>query len=136
MILVDTCVLIDVIGQDTRWCEWSQSVLDEWGRRGPVLINPVIYAELSPDFSNPAALDEILDRVSIEYREISREALFLAARVYQAYRRRGGVRTGVLPDFFVGAHARVLGVPLLTRDPGRFRSYFADLVLVTPEGAQ
>lgn len=132
MILVDSCVLIDVIEQDAIWSTWSQSSLDEWGRRGPVCVNPVVYAELSPDFDDPAALDGLLDQVGIEYREIPREALFLAARVHQAYRRRGGARSGVLPDFFIGAHARVANVPLLTRDPRRFRAAFPDLVLVTP----
>lgn len=132
MILADSCVLIDVIEEDPVWGGWSQSALDEWGRRGPVCINPVVYAELSPDYDRPAALDAILERAGIEYREIPREALFLAARVHQAYRRRGGERSGVLPDFFIGAHARVLNLPLLTRDPRRFRAAFPDLVLVTP----
>jgi len=132
MILVDTCVLVDVIEEDALWSGWSQSTLDEWGRRGPVCINPVVYAELSPDFDDPAALDDLLGKTGIEYREIPREALFLAARAHQAYRRRGGERSGVLPDFFIGAHARVLDVPLLTRDPRRFRAAFPDLALVTP----
>jgi predicted nucleic acid-binding protein len=132
MILVDTCVLVDVIEEDPIWSGWSQSALDEWGRRGPVCINPVVYAELSPDFDGPASLDGLLGKAGIEYREMPREALFLAARAHQAYRRRGGERSGVLPDFFIGAHARVANVPLLTRDPRRFRAAFPDLVLVTP----
>lgn len=132
MILVDSCVLLDVIERDPIWSAWSQSSLDEWARRGPVCINPVVYVELSPDYENPAALDGILDRAGIEYREMPREALFLATRVHQAYRRRGGERSGMLPDFFIGAHARVANVPLLTRDPRRFRAAFPDLALVTP----
>lgn len=132
MILVDSCILIDVIEEDAAWRRWSQSALEEWARRGPVCINPVVYAELSPDFDDPAALDGLLTQVGIEYREIPREGLFLAARAHQAYRRRGGARSGVLPDFFIGAHARVLDVPLLTRDPRRLRAAFPDLSLVTP----
>lgn len=132
MILVDTCVLVDVIEEDPIWSGWSQSTLEEWARRGPVCINPVVYAELSPDFDDPAALNGLLGKAGIEYREIPREALFLAARAHQAYRRRGGERSGVLPDFFIGAHARVLDAPLLTRDPRRFRAAFPDLALVTP----
>ena len=132
MILVDTCVLVDVIEEDALWSGWSQSTLDEWGRRGPVCINPVVYAELSPDFDDPSALGGLLGKAGIEYREIPREALFLAARAHQAYRRRGGERSGVLPDFFIGAHARVLDIPLLTRDPRRFHAAFPDLALVTP----
>lgn len=132
MILVDSCVLIDVIDEDPDWCEWSLMALDEWGRRGPVLIDPVIYAEVSPDFDHPAALDAVLDKAGVEYREIPREALFLAGKAHQAYRHRGGVRIGVLPDFFIGAHAAVLKAPLLTRDPQRFHSYFPSVRLVTP----
>jgi predicted nucleic acid-binding protein len=132
MILVDSCVLIDVIDEDPVWADWSLQALDEWGRRGPVLINPVAYAEVSPDFDEPAQLDAILGKVGVEYRDMPREALFVAAKAYQAYRRRGGARRGVLPDFFIGAHAAALGVPLLTRDVRRFRSYFPTVRLVTP----
>ena len=132
MIVVDSSVLIDVIDEDPDWCPWSLAALDEWSRRGPVLINPIIYAEISPDFNHPAALDAVLEKVGIEYRDISREALFLAGKAHQAYRRRGGARTGVLPDFFIGAHAAVLGAPLLTRDVRRFQSYFPSVRLVTP----
>jgi predicted nucleic acid-binding protein len=132
MILVDTCVLIDVIEEDPTWSDWSQSALDEWARRGPICIDPVVYAELSPDFDDPPTLDGLLVEAGIEYREIPREALFLAARAHQAYRRRGGERSGVLPDFFIGAHARVAKVPLLTRDPRRFRAAYPDLMLITP----
>ena len=135
MILVDSSVLIDVIGEDPHWCGWSLAALDEWSRRGPVLINSVIYAEISPDFDHPASLDAVLEKVGIAYREISREALFLAGKAHQAYRRRGGIRTGVLPDFFIGAHAVVLGAPLLTRDVHRLRSYFPSAQLVTPSRA-
>lgn len=132
MIFADSCVLIDVIEEDPVWSGWSQAALDEWARRGPVCINPVVYAELSPDYDSPAALDRILGRAGIEYREMPREALFLAARVHQDYRRRGGERSGVLLDFFIGAHARVANVPLLTRAPRRFRAAFPELALVTP----
>lgn len=132
MILVDSCVLIDVIDEDPDWCDWSMAALDEWGRRGPVLIDPVVYAEVSPDFDDPATLDAILDKVGVEYREVPREALFLAAKAHQAYRRRGGERGGVPPDFFIGAHAAVLNVPLLTRDARRFSRYFPSVRLVMP----
>ena len=132
MIFVDSCVLIDVIEEDPAWSGWSQSALDEWGRRGPVCIGPVVYAERSPDYDTPAPLDNLLERAGIEFREMPREALFLAARVHQDYRRRGGGRSGVLSDFFIGAHARVANVPLLTRDTRRFRAAYPDLVLVAP----
>ncbi|MFZ5470732.1 MAG: type II toxin-antitoxin system VapC family toxin [Myxococcota bacterium] len=132
MILVDTCILIDVINEDAEWCEPSCAALDEWGRRGPVLVNPIIYAEVSPGFEHPAALDEVLETVGVEFRELPREALFLAARAHRAYRHRGGLRIAVLPDFFIGAHALTLGVPVLTRDPTRYRAYFPTLRVAAP----
>jgi predicted nucleic acid-binding protein len=132
VILVDSCVLIDVIDLDPLWSEWSLAALEEWGRRGSVAIDPVVYAEISPDFDEPATLDAMLARIGVEFEEIPREALFLAARARQTYRRRGGRRLGVLSGFFIGAHAAVLGVPLLTRDARRFRRYFPSVLLVTP----
>ena len=132
MILVDSSVLIDVIDEDRHWCGWSLAALDEWSRRGPVLINPVIYAEISPAFDHPAALATVLEKVGIAYREISREALFLAAKAHQAYRRRGREKNSVLPDFVIGAHATVLEAPLLRREVHRYQSYFRSVRLVTP----
>jgi predicted nucleic acid-binding protein len=132
MILVDSCVLIDVINRDPTWFKRSLEALDAWSRRGPVLINPVVYAVVSPEFDAPAVLDALLDEVGLELREIPREALFLAARAHQAYRRRGGLRAGVLSDFFIGAHAVVLELPVLTRDTRRFASCFPSLRLVMP----
>jgi hypothetical protein len=132
VILVDSCVLIDVIDADPVWSDWSLAALDEWCRRGAVAIDPVVYAEISPDFDDPGTLDAILERIDVEYEEIPREALFVAARAHQTYRRRGGRRLGVLSDFFIGAHAAVLGIPLLTRDARRFRRYFPSVLLVTP----
>ena len=132
MILVDTCVLIDVLDDDLQWGDWSQAQLDTWSTRGPLLINPVIYAELAADFESIEALDEAVTRAELEFRELPREALYLASKAHAAYRRRGGERTGVLSDFFIGAHAAVLKVPVLTRDIVRFKSYFSGLRLITP----
>lgn len=132
MILADSSVLIDVIDVDPDWCEWSMATLEEWRRRGTVLINSVIYAEISAEFEDPATLNAVFDKIGVEYQEIPREALFLAAKAHRAYRRRGGTRGGVLADFFVGAHAAVLEIPLLTRDPHRVGRYFPSVKLVTP----
>lgn len=99
----------------------------------PKQMRDYVYAEISADFDDPATLDAMLERIGVAYEEIPREALFLAARAHQAYRRRGGKRRGVLSDFFIGAHAAVLGVPLLTRDARRFKRYFPGVQLVTPE---
>ena len=132
MILADSNVLLDVITADRQWSRWSQAALDEWSRRGPVLINPVIYAELAPAYDMIEKLDAAIDAVGLEFHDIPRAALFLASRAYVPYRRRGGTRRSVLPDFFVGAHAAVLDVPLLTRDMHRYRAYFPSLRLVAP----
>lgn len=135
MIFVDTCVVVDVIDADPTWADWSRKQLDLWASRGPLVINAIVYAELSIGFDTIEAVDDIVERAGLEFREMPRDAAFLAAKAWQLYKKRGGVRTGVLSDFFIGAHAAVLGAPVLTRDVGRYRSTFRDLRLVTPQPA-
>lgn len=133
MILVDSNVLLDILLDDPEWASWSQSQLDLWARRGPLLVNPMVYAELAAGFDSVRALDDTLDEAGLEFEEIPRDALFLAAKAHVLYRRRGGRRRGVLADFFVGAHAAVRRLPLLTRDVRRYRSYFPTVTLVGPK---
>lgn len=133
MILVDSNVLLDILLDDPEWASWSQSQLDLWARRGPLLVNPMVYAELAAGFDSVRALDDTLDEAGLEFEEIPRDALFLAAKAHVLYRRRGGRRRGVLADFFVGAHAAVRRLPLLTRDVRRYRSYFPTVTLVRPK---
>ena len=132
MVLVDTCVLVDVLQNDPQWADWSIAQLRGQALLHALAINPIIYAEISLSFSTLEALDEVVATLGLEVREIPRPALFLAAKAYAQYRRRGGSRQQVLPDFFIGAHAAVLGWPLLTRDARRFRSYFPTLDVVAP----
>lgn len=132
MLLVDTNVLVDVLQNDPQWAEWSISQLRAQAKLHALVINPVIYAEVSLSFSTVEALDEVVLTLALEFREIPRPALFLAAKAYMQYRRRGGSRQQVLPDFFIGAHAAVEGWPLLTRDANRFRTYFPSLEVLTP----
>lgn len=132
MILVDTCVLIDVFDDDPTWSDWSRRQLDVWAVRGPLLINPVIYAELAADFDSIESLDGVIACAELELREIPREALYLAGQAHVRYRRRGGTPASVLSDFFVGAHAAVMNVPLLTRDTARYAAYFGNLRLIAP----
>ncbi len=132
MILVDSCVLIDVLADDQQWGDWSQQQLESWSARGPLLINPVIYAELAAYADSKEALDADIAGAELEMREFSTEALFLSGRAHAAYRRRGGLRVGVLADFLIGAQAAVLQLPILTRDLTRFRSYFPGVRLVSP----
>lgn len=133
MTLVDTNVLLDLVTNDPVWADWSIRQLDAAAVKGPLIINDVVYAELSVGFDRIEDLDDLLDEAGIAMEELPREALFLAGKAFRRYRTAGGTRSGVLPDFFIGAHAAVLGLPLLTRDAKRYRSYFPSVVLMAPE---
>jgi predicted nucleic acid-binding protein len=132
MLLVDTNVLVDVLQNDPRWADWSIAQLRAQSKLHALVINPVIYAEMSLSFSTLEALDHVVLTMALELREIPRPALFLAAKAYALYRRRGGSKAQVLPDFFIGAHAAVVGWPVLTRDAGRFKTYFPTLDVMAP----
>lgn len=132
MTLIDTNVLLDVLTGDARWLPWSNAQLDAAAVRGDLIINDVVFAELSVGYRTIEALEAVLAEVRLIVAPMPRAALFLAAKVFQRYRASGGSRTGVLPDFFIGAHAATMGVPLLTRDARRYRTYFPRLELVTP----
>lgn len=132
MVLVDTNVLVDVLQNDPQWAEWSIAQMRAQAPLHALVINPVIYAEMSLSFSTLEALDDVVRTLALELREIPRPALFLAAKAYARYRRRGGSKGQVLSDFFIGAHAAVEGWPLLTRDARRFRSYFPTLEVLAP----
>ncbi|MGB5082169.1 MAG: type II toxin-antitoxin system VapC family toxin [Burkholderiales bacterium] len=133
MILVDSCVIIDVLENDRIWAGWSQAQLETWNARGPLLINAVIYAELAAYASSKESLDAEVAAAGLDLRELPLDALFLAGRAHAAYRKRGGTRAGVLADFLVGAHAAVLRIPILTRDVARFRAYFPTVKLASPD---
>ena len=124
MILVDTNVLLDVVEDDPVWADWSLQQLEAARLRGQLAINAVIYAELSMAYERIEELDRAVGIAGLEEVPIPREALFLAGKVFLRYRRRKGMKRGVLPDFFIGAHAAVAGLPLLTRDQRRYRTYF------------
>jgi hypothetical protein len=132
VILVDTNVLLDVATDDPRWAAWSLDQLERAGDQDSLAINPVIYAELSVGYARIEELEAVLALTGIALVPLPREALFLAGKVFQRYRQRGGSKSGVLPDFFIGAHAAVGGLPLLTRDPRRYRNDFPGLTLICP----
>ncbi len=132
MILIDTNVLLDIVTDDPAWGDWSQQQLSAAALSDRLAINPMVYAEFSSRFTRIEDIDALLESVDIVVAEMPRSALFLAGQVFKTYRGRGGPRTSVLPDFFIGAHATVVGAPLLTRDPRRYRSYFPTIELVTP----
>lgn len=135
MILCDSNVLLDVLLDDPRWAPWSLAQLEAWSRRGPVIVNPVIYAELAAGFDTIEALDREIEAMGLRFEEMPRDALFLAAKAHLLYRKRGGTRAGVLADFFVGAHAAVRRIPLLTRDARRYKACYPTVTLVTPPPA-
>ena len=132
MILVDTCVLIDVAEGDEQWAEWSAEQLALWSGRGPVVISPTVFAEWSAMFADVTDVDSAVTQFGLTWQESPRAALFLASQAHKLYRRRRGARPMVLPDFLIGAHAAVSRMPILTRDPRRFSSYFTQLQIVCP----
>lgn len=133
MTLVDTNVLIDIVSNDPIWFDWSIDALAARGSAGPLLVNGVIYAELSARMTTEAAVNAAIGELDVELMPSPRLALFLAGQAFRQYRLAGGTRTGVLPDLLIGAHAQVLGCPVLTRDVGRFCTYFPEVTLITPE---
>jgi len=132
MVLVDTNVLLDVFEDDPKWASWSQGQLESASLTDRLAINAIIYAELSMAFARIEDLDDVVAQAALSVEAIPREALFLAGKAFLDYRRRQGSKHGVLPDFFIGAHAAVSDYPLLTRDIGRYRSYFPTVRLITP----
>jgi predicted nucleic acid-binding protein len=133
MTLVDSNVLLDVVTDGQIWADWSQSQLERAALDGPLVINSVVYAEISTRYATADAVESMLRDLNIDVVTISRPALFLAGKAYLQYRSAGGMRTGVLADFFIGAQAAVETLPLLTRDAWRYRRYFPTVVLIAPE---
>ncbi|CAN7697435.1 type II toxin-antitoxin system VapC family toxin [Pararhizobium sp. LjRoot238] len=133
MTLVDTNVLLDVVTDDPNWADWSIEQLEAAALRGPLLINDVVYAELAVRYERIERLEAFLAAAGLEMAALPRSALFLAGKVFQKYRKAGGSRAGVLPDFFIGAHAAVDQLDLLTRDTARYRTYFPTVKLITPD---
>jgi predicted nucleic acid-binding protein len=130
--LVDSNVLLDVVTDDDRWFDWSSARLAEAARTGPLVINPIIYAEVSAGFNRIEDLDDVLPASYYRRSPLPWEAAFLAGQCFVTYRRRGGHRRSPMPDFYIGAHAALADLTLLTRDAKRYRTYFPKLRLVAP----
>ncbi len=128
--LVDTNILVDITEGGGEWTAWSRERVVEF--HGGLIINPVIYSELCVPLESVEEVEALIAMLGLVYLEFPREALFLAARAFRQYRRRGGMKTSPLPDFFVGAHAAVLGIPLLTRDVIPYQTYFPKVKLIAP----
>jgi predicted nucleic acid-binding protein len=131
--LVDSNVLIDVLDSDPLWSARSAVALETAGAAGPVVINQVIYAEVSVRYENTDELDRDLPIEDFQREQLPWPAAFLAGKAFAEYRRRGGRRRSPLPDFFIGGHAAVTGLRLLTRDASRYRTYFPTVEVIIPE---
>jgi predicted nucleic acid-binding protein len=132
MILVDTNVLLDVVQNDSEWAAWSQEKLDSAAATDTLVINPIIYSELSIAFARIEELESVITEAALNVEPIPREALFLARKVFLSYRCGRGTKHSVLPDFYIGAHAAVMQWPILTRDVARYRTYFPAVSLIAP----
>jgi predicted nucleic acid-binding protein len=131
--LVDANVIIDIFGADPDWRDWSKERLLTARREGALVLNPIIYAEVSATFPTQRRLDDALGADRFRREALPWEAAFNAGRAFLAYRRAGGTKRSPLPDFYIGAHAEVRGYSLLTRDFGRYRQAFPTLRMVSPE---
>ena len=130
--LVDSSVLLDVLTEDAEWLDWSSAMLERAAHAGPLTINPIIYAEVSAGFIRIEDLDDALPPAYWRREELPWTAGFLAGHAYVQYRRRGGTRRSPMPDFYIGAHAAVADLTLLTRDARQYRDYFPSLRIIAP----
>ncbi|RUM18975.1 PIN domain-containing protein [Rhizobium phaseoli] len=131
--LVDTNILVDLAVAGSDWHDWSRRKMLDVFRDGPVLINPIIYSEFSVRYEDMDEVEQLLPQDEFRRENLPWPAVFAAAQAFRLYRRAGGRRDQILPDFLIGAHAAIRGYKILTRDPGGYRSYFPSVELITPE---
>jgi predicted nucleic acid-binding protein len=134
-ILVDTNVLVDLLNDDPEWADWSSDAFCACGDYATLVINTTIYAELAVRYDSADELDSMIASAELKTEDVPWPAAFLAGKAFAQYRRAGGARGSPLPDFYIGAHAAVTNMALLTRDPARYRTYFPDVELLSPPGA-
>lgn len=132
MILVDSNVILDIFTQDTNWYDWSSAKLSELAEAHELIINDIIYTEISIGFKQIEELEQTLAGDFFKIQSVPKEALFLAGKVFTKYKSQSGTKISTLPDFFIGAHASVQGIPLLTRDISRYKTYFPSLEIIHP----
>jgi predicted nucleic acid-binding protein len=136
VILIDTCVVTDLADPESSWFEWSATTLEKLDQYHTFIINPIIYAECSVGFEKIEEVEALFTQLGFAIKPLPKEALFLAGKAFLQYKRRQGAKSNVLPDFFIGAHAVVEGYQLMTRDKGRFSTYFPKLELIIPESTE
>jgi predicted nucleic acid-binding protein len=133
--LVDSSVILDIVTEDPTWAQWSEAALARAADEGLLVINPMVYAEVSVGFDRIEELDDAMPADDLRREALPFAAAFLAGKAFSAYRRRGGQKRSPLPDFYIGAHSAVRGYRLLTRDASRYRTYFPSVTLIAPERA-
>lgn len=131
-ILIDSCVLLDLFTNDVHWADWSENALERYSQTNTLYINSVIYTEISIGFSRIEEVESAIGELELKVLETPREALFLAGKVFLQYRKNKGTKTSPLPDFYIGAHASVSEFNLITRDPGKYKTYFPQIKLIQP----
>lgn len=132
-LLLDTCVILDILDRESHWHEWAKASFRELTKTHDAVINPIVFSELCAGMASPAAVLKLLGKLNINEQPLNHEALFLAAKAFIQYRRRGGQKTGVLPDFYIGAQAAVCQWPLISRDKGRYTRYFPSVHVIMPD---
>lgn len=135
VILIDSCIVTDLADPESAWFEWSAKTLENLDQNNTMVINPIIYAECSVGFEHIEEVEALFEHLGFVSKPIPKEALFLAGKALLQYKKRKGGKTNVLPDFFIGAHAAVSGYQLMTRDKGRFSTYFPSVDLIMPESS-
>ena len=132
-ILVDSNVILDIVTEDPKWFQWSSETFAYYADTHILVINPIIYAEVSIGFERIEEVEDALPRTDFRRAQLPWESAFLAGKCFLIYRKKGGKRRSPLPDFFIGAHATIMGMILMTRDVSRYRTYFPKLSLISPE---
>jgi predicted nucleic acid-binding protein len=135
VILIDSCVVTTLSDPESAWFEWSASTLKQLDQSNTMVINPIVYAECSIGFERIEEVEALFEHLGFAIQPIPKEALFLSGKAFLQYKQRKGGKSNVLPDFFIGAHAAVAGYRLMTRDRGRFGTYFPSVELIMPESA-
>ena len=133
VILIDSCIVTDLADPESAWFEWSASTLERLDQNNTMVINPIIYAECSVGFTRIEEVETLFETLGFAMKPVPREALFLAGKAFLQYKKRKGEKGNVLPDFFIGAHAAISGYSLMSRDKGRFSTYFPSVELIIPE---
>jgi len=132
-VFVDSCVLLDLFTDDKDWGEWSENILEKYSQTNTLYINSIVYTEVSIGFKKIEEIEKAISELDVKVLEIPREALFLTGKAYLKYRKNKGAKNSPLPDFFIGAHASVEKFNLITRDAGKYKTYFPQVKLIIPE---